>query len=141
MLKIYKSLFSSLIENQIVFCNWKGHADVKSHLNGDGDLDTFIPESYRNKFDNIAKGIGFINVVSYQADHDFIEHYFGYDSDSNRFAHLHVYFKIVTGESATKNYLLPIENYLSDNLINSSLLPRPNETASKTIFLLRHFLK
>ena len=141
MLKIFQSLFESLQMNDVQFCNWKGHHAVESHLYGDGDLDLFIPLDYKNQFRKISKRIGFKRVISYQADHKFIEHYYGFDVDSSKFVHIHVYFKIVTGEHISKNYILPLDKYLIDNKDTTQILPILNDRAKRSIFLIRYFLK
>ena len=43
MLEIFENLFSELHTANVPFCNWKGHHALESYLNGDGDLDLFIP--------------------------------------------------------------------------------------------------
>ena len=141
MLSIFTKLFDDLRLRDVVYCNWKGHFFIDRHLNGDGDVDLFVPVRYRADFEKVAKKIGFVNVMSYQAHHEFIEHYFGYDSDSQKFAHLHVYFKIVTGESVSKNYLLPIDTFIENGIEDKSSLPTMNSSSRRAIFLVRHFLK
>ena len=54
---------------------------------------------------------------------------------------MHVYFKIVTGEHISKNYVLPIDNYLIRNIENSTVIPTINEKAKLNIFLIRYFIK
>ena len=54
---------------------------------------------------------------------------------------LHVYFKIITGEHVSKNYDLPLERYLTNNIETSSELPTLNSSAQRSIFLIRYFLK
>lgn len=127
--------------NEVQFCNWKGHYASEKHLYGEGDLDLFIPLTYKDQFEKISKKIGFRRVISYQADHEFIEHYYGFDVDSSKFAHIHVYFKIVTGEHVSKNYILPLEKYLIDNQDANQILPTINNKGKRSIFLIRYFLK
>ena len=141
MLKIFNNLFLELHAADLIFCNWKGHYAAENHLKGDGDLDLFVPLEDKTKFESIARNIGFKRVISYQAKHDHIEHYFGLDKDSFKFVHIHVYFKIVTGEHASKNYILPLEKFILSNLDRSSILPTPNTSGKHSIFLIRYFLK
>lgn len=141
MLSIFFDFFGELRKKEVFYVNWKGHIFIEDHLNGEGDVDLFVPLIDKAKFEKVASKIGFVNVRSYQADHDFIEHYYAYDEREQKFAHLHVYFKIVTGESFSKNYVLPIDNYLKLNIEDRSGLPTMNGSARRTIFLVRHFLK
>ncbi len=141
MLRIFEDLFKDLRKENISFCNWKGYGDLKNQLAGSGDLDIFVHLDDKKKFEEISKCRGFSHVVSYQANHSFLEHYYGFDSKSQKFAHMHVYFKIVTGEHISKNYILPLDNYLMRNIDFNSLLPSLSENAKLNILLIRYFLK
>ena len=141
MLEIFNNLFVELHANKVNFCNWKAHHSVESNLNGDGDLDLFIPLSYKSEFERVAQKEGFKRVISFQAKHDFIEHYYALDRSTLKFVHIHVYFKIVTGEHVSKNYILPLEGYILNNLDSSSVLPTINAPGQLSIFLIRYFLK
>jgi thymidylate kinase len=141
MLSVYNNFFKELHNKNIIFCNWKDHHAVNNYLNGDGDLDLFVPIRFKKNFDEIAKNEGFRRVISFQSNHDYIEHYYGLDQVTLKFVHIHVYFKIITGEHASKNYDLPLENYILINLDRSSILPKINVVGQHTIFLIRYFLK
>ena len=141
MLEIYKNLFKNLNNENITFCNWKDHHTAEKHLEGNGDLDIFIPLRLRKEFDRISKKEGFRQVSSYQSSHNYIRHYYGLDEPTSKFVHIHAYFRIITGEHISKNYDLPIESYILENLDNSFLLPKTNIAAQNAIFLIRYFLK
>ena len=141
MLNIFQNLFQLLHSERVEFCNWKSHFEVDRFLQGDGDLDLFIPLASKNNFEKIAIKSGFKKVLSYQGNHDYIDHYYGFDIDKFKFAHIHVYFKIVTGEHMSKNYILPLEEYIKDNSNYSKILPSMNEQGRHSIFLIRYFLK
>ncbi len=141
MLKIFDSLFQELNSTELTYCNWKGHCDVHQQLSGFGDIDIFVPLEQKIEFESVLKRNKFIKLKNFHTNHDFIEHYYGYDPDSSRFGHLHVYFKIVTGESNTKNYNLPIEQFIKENIDSSTLLPTINKEAGVSIFLTRYFIK
>ena len=57
---------------------------------------------FKAHFEEIATREGFRRAISYQAAHDCIEHYFALDETASKFVHIHVYFKIITGEHASK---------------------------------------
>ena len=141
MLGIFKDLFERLNASDVVFCNWKGHHQVDAILAGEGDLDLFIPMDDKDNFHRIANEAGFRQVKSFQAAHESIEHYYGLDPHTLKFSHLHVHFKIITGEHASKNYLLPIDQYILDNIDHSNILPTISNVGRRNIFLVRHFLK
>ena len=141
MIRIFQDFFSALRTEEIIFCNWKGQHQVNENLEGVGDLDIFTPLVSKERFEEIATKVGFKRVLSYQAEHPFIEHFYGFDAETLKFVHLHVYFKLVTGEHISKNYILPLEDYLTRNLDSNLLLPSLKENAKLNIFLIRYFLK
>ena len=141
MLQVFHNLFKALHAENVIFCNWKDYHSIEKHLNGDGDLDIYIPIRFKSHFEEVSKSQGFQRVISYQADHDYIEHYFGLDQTTAKLVHIHVYFKIITGEHASKNYELPLERFIIENLDNSYHLPKINISGQHTIFLIRYFLK
>ena len=141
MLHIFENLFSRLNTADVPFCNWKSHHALESYLKGNGDLDLFIPSQFKSQFEKIAVDEGFKLATSYQANHDHIEHYYGLDRATLNFAHIHVYFKIITGEHVSKNYILPLDNFVLNNLETYSNLPVINSKLRRNIFLIRYFLK
>ena len=63
MLNIFQNLFESLQINEIQFCNWKGHYAVARHLNGEGDLDLFIPFTFKDNFEKIIKAVSYTHLT------------------------------------------------------------------------------
>ena len=57
--------------------------------------------------------------------------------------HLHVYFRVVTGESWLKEYALPLESFLLENRVRASTsgIWILNDAAQRYLFALRHLLK
>ena len=141
MLEIYNNLFKALNLEKVTFCNWKDTHLSAQNLLGDGDLDLYVPLKFKTKFNEVSKNKGFRRVISYQANHDYIEHYYGLDQLTSKFVHIHVYYKIITGEHISKNYDLPIENFIIENLDKSYLLPKLTINGQNVIFLIRYFLK
>lgn len=141
MLGIYSSLFEALNYQEIFFCNWKGIAYRERNLSGVGDLDLYVPIEHRADFEKVSSDLGFINVQSFQANHENLEHYYGWDSEAQVFVHLHVYYRVVTGESFSKNYLLALDEFFQRKTVSSVDLPALEVSAQKAVFLIRAFLK
>ena len=141
MVEVLKTLFTNLHSEVIPFCHWKGYGELEKNLKGEGDLDLFIPLEHKDKFEKVAEHCNFKKLSSYQASYPFIEHYYGFDPKTKKFAHLHVYYKIVTGEHISKNYVLPLEKYILDNTSQEELLPSLTYNAKQNIYLIRYFIK
>lgn len=141
MLEVYKILLSELEKSEVMYCSWKSNHNLEHFLEGHGDLDLYVPFENRSDFEEICKKCGFINFKSRINAFPFVKHYMCFDSNSNAFAHIHVYYKFVTGESNSKNYIIPFENWIDNNLISNDSLPVPNYEAQFIIFITRYFLK
>ena len=142
MLDIYKSLFKSLHDSSISWCSWKNNHDKDKYLNGEGDLDIYVPNINKHNFLEVIRNLGFVRVQSYVADFPYIEHYYGSDKETGKLVHLHVYFKLITGESHIKQYLFPIDNWLIDNTVaDENHFYQLSDNAQVSIHLLRHYIK
>ncbi|WP_409048991.1 hypothetical protein PWG11_17955 (plasmid) [Proteus mirabilis] len=141
MVELYSNFFSSLRKENIFFCSWKSNHELQKFLAGDGDLDLYISYVDKLKFENVCLRFNFKKVKSYVSDFPFVEHYIGYDIETKKLVHLHVYFKIVTGESNSKNYVLPLDLWIKNNISNENEIPTLKPDAQLIIFLLRFYLK
>lgn len=141
VITLYSKFFEALKTRNISFCNWKGSNNLTEYFAGKGDIDLFVPISYKKDFKKIAEEFGFRCLTSYQANHPYIEHFFAIDEVSLEFIHLHVYFKIVTGEHISKNYIIPLDEYLVRNVKHNLVVPTLKNKAKLNVFLIRYYLK
>lgn len=111
MLTLYQQLFSGLLESQVTYCVWKNVQELPDALAGHGDIDLYISPGSRVRFITELRAHGFTRFISSKAT-PCVEHYYGFDATSGKFCHLHCYFRIVTGESHIKQYVIPVEDYL-----------------------------
>lgn len=133
-------LLQSLDQNNLPYVSWKNNHELDLVLKGESDLDIFTPYHYETDFISLLKKNKWIEVVNPVADYPFIKHF--YKVVGLKIYHLHVYFKIITGESWLKEYDFPIENFLMENRIkHSSGVFILNNRAQSFLFVLRHFLK
>lgn len=111
MLALYQQLFNGLIDSRVKYCVWKNIQDLPDALAGTGDIDLYISPESHAQFITVLRAHGFTRLISHKAT-PCVEHFYGFDSPTGRFCHLHCYFRIVTGESHIKQYVVPIEDYL-----------------------------
>ena len=109
----YRRLFSDLHAGRIGHSLWKNLTEVPAALQGTGDLDLYVRPATAAAFRRALGEHGFLRAHSRYAYPD-VEHHYAWDEVSGRFCHLHVYFRLVTGESHLKQYCLPIEAYLQE---------------------------
>lgn len=144
MIEIYSNLFKKLDNDNIFYCSWKSNHRLTEFLNGNDDLDLYVSYEAKNKFECELLLLGFKAVEPYVASYPYVQHYIGLDTASCKLVHLHVYFKIVTGESNSKNYILPLDSWIKNNTINKNdtrEIPTLSHEAQLVIYLLRFFIK
>ncbi|NND92593.1 MAG: hypothetical protein HKN42_17200 [Granulosicoccus sp.] len=106
-------MFLELEQQHVGYAIWKNAQELPQALAGDGDIDLYIYPDSHQSFQAVLQSLGFVRLVSHKS-YPCVEHYFGLDIHTGRFAHLHCYYRLVTGESHIKQYTIPIEPYLSD---------------------------
>jgi thymidylate kinase len=142
MLDTYKKLFTCLHDEKIQYCSWKNNHTLEGALNGDSDVDLLVNSIHFKKFEKIAFENNFIRVKSPISEYPFVQHYYCYDECSNNFGHLHVYYKLVTGDSHLKNYRLPIEDkVLSASCISDFDIREAHPSHQADIYMLRKYIK
>ena len=112
MLELYSQLFAGLHSQDIDYAVWKNVQELPEALMGKGDIDLYIPLESRRSFIACLQGYGFTKVISHKS-FPCVEHYYGYDAKAGKFCHLHCYFRIVTGESHIKQFVVPVEQHTS----------------------------
>lgn len=113
MLTLYDRLFSELEQQAAEYAVWKNSQELSDALMGSGDIDLYVYPGSRAVFLTVLRRLRFVCLKSHKSFPS-VEHYYGYDEISGKFAHLHCYFRMVTGESHIKQYVVPIEAYLTD---------------------------
>ena len=141
MINLSKTLINNLNNSNIPYCHWKSNIGLEKELRG-GELDIHIKVEFKNKFESLITTLGFVKIITPLQSHmPGVYHYFGFDEPSGKLLHLHIFYKILTGESILKNYKLPI----SDLLINESYKHKnvfiPRIEIEYCLFVIRTFAK
>ncbi len=126
----------------IPFVSWKNNHELDAYLVGEGDIDLFVAPDHRTAFMGLAFGAGWVELENPVARFPSVLHLFR-AGRAGRVYHLHVYFRVVTGESWLKEYVLPLENFLLENRerAGSSGIWVLNGAAQRYLFAFRHLLK
>ena len=119
MLGLYARLFGALESAGIDYCVWKNLHELPEALAGRGDIDLHVRPHARAAFADALRAHRFVRVRTHKG-HPWVEHHYGFDEPSGALCHLHCYFRLVTGESHVKQYVVPVERYLD------ALPARPN---------------
>lgn len=141
MLRIYVRLFEQL-NQEIPYVVWKACHELRQALGGKGDIDLLVEFEYQQRFREIMFEYGFVHAQFNLLNFPFIDHYYAHDNVSGKICHLHIYFKIVTGESHLKSYHIPIEHEVIGNrFLNSLNLYEPSYSDQALMYSMRHYMK
>jgi len=133
---------SELEKAEINYVVWKNIHMIDASIDGLFNIDLFIPLSQRGRFIEYSKKFNLIKADDSIINYPWISHFYGLGK-SDQIFHLHVYFKIITGESLIKEYILPFDDLLLENKIKHYKynIWIVNERINRYLFFLRHLLK
>lgn len=118
MLKICKKLFYEFNKMNIRYCHWKSNEHLTEGLEGKTDLDILID---RNRYRDVNKILFKYNFKKYEAisylKYNSIEDFIGFDEIEGNLVHIHLHYELRLGRKFIKEYHLPIEEYIFNNLI------------------------
>jgi len=142
MLTKIQKLIEELNTNGIRYCHWKSNLSLSKALSGQTDVDLLIHRKNADSFRNIMSQLCFRPAIM-QVGEAFpsVEHYFALDKETGILIHVHAYYRVITGESLSKNYHLPIEEMLLQNVREVDSVRVPIKSAELVVFTLRMMLK
>ena len=142
MLTKLQELIEKLSTKEINYCHWKSNSAIFQVLTGDTDVDFLIHRKHGDAFRLVMSELQF-RPTGIQGDAPFpaVEHYYAMDDETGIFVHVHAYYRVITGESLSKNLHLPLEEMLLQNLREESSIPVPVKNAELVIFTIRMMLK
>ena len=137
-----REFIDQLNADDIRYCHWKSNAALAESLAGQTDIDLLVHRSDAGRFRTIVAQLHFHPATTTAGDHfPSMEHYYALDKESGILVHVHVYFRVITGESLTKNYHFPVEELLLQNRRLVGAIWLPTKSAELVVFTLRMMLK
>lgn len=142
MLIKIRVLFEALHTNRIRYCHWKSNLALAESLSGQTDIDLLVHRQDASLFRTILSQLCFQPaIVNGVEPFPSVEHHFALDEESGILVHVHAYFRVISGESLTKNYRFPIEEMLLQNTREVDSICVPTKSAELVVFTLRMMLK
>ncbi|MFB3737375.1 MAG: hypothetical protein ACE14W_00240 [Candidatus Velamenicoccus archaeovorus] len=137
-----EALLRRLDDDGIAYCHWKSNWALAETLQGGTDLDLLIERGGAHRFRGILAELGFepsveVGVRTIPST----EHHMALDPTSGRIVHVHAYYRVITGESLSKNYHLPVEEMLLSNTQREGDVVVPTRGAELIVFVLRMLVK
>ena len=137
-----QELIEELNTNGLRYCHWKSNLSLSKSLSGQSDVDLLIHRQDSSLFRTILSQLGFQPAVNKDGESfPSIEHFFALDEENGVLVHVHAYFRVITGDSLSKNYRFPIEEMLLQNTRMEGSIPVLAKTAELIVFTLRIMLK
>jgi len=141
-LRLIQKLCKALDEEGVVYCHWKSNAALDRSARGDNDLDLLVSRADVQLFTNTLVRFGFKEArASVEKELPGVLNYYGYDSDADRFIHVHLHYQLILGHDATKNHRLPIERPFLASAIQENLFKTPAREFELIVFVIRMMLK
>lgn len=142
MLVKIRNLIEELNKSGIRYCHWKSNFSLAEAVAGQTDVDLLVHRQDVPLFRSILTQLCFRPVRNTDGKpFPSVEHHYALDDDSGDFVHVHAYYRVITGESLTKNYRLPVEEMLLQPTREVDCVPVPTKGAELVIFTLRILLK
>ncbi|MEE8450612.1 MAG: hypothetical protein V3R99_01825 [Thermoguttaceae bacterium] len=140
---LLERLIATLGRERITYCHWKStfylHLD---HAEDGRDLDVLVDRRDAQRFEAVLASLGFKRAVDpIYGQAIAVHHCFGWDESLGTFIHVHVFYRIITGESLLKNYSLPFEKLLLSDCRKIEGIPTPQPAAELMQLVIRVMLK
>jgi len=140
--RLVRQLIERLAMADVRYCHWKSNFGLREALAGAGDLDLLVDRKDAARFEIVLAELGFKRAIDPFRPHmPSVTHYYGLDDASGALIHLHVYYRIITGESLLKNYRFPLEELALQNCRSVEGMPVPRPEVELIIFVVRAMMK
>ena len=135
-------LADTLNREKILYSHWKSNIDLSLAVAGQTDLDLLVERKFLPQMLASLSDLGFKAAMPrWGANPPGIGHYYGLDPDTEHLIHVHLFSRVLTGESHVKSHLFPFEAMLLENAHYFELIRVTSKPAELVLFTLRMFVK
>jgi thymidylate kinase len=135
-------LIGGLDRAGVDYCHWKSNWALERSLAGARDLDLFVRRGSMPAALGVLSGLGFRTaLVGSGPQAPGTSHHYGVDPVTGRMVHVHLATRLLTGESAVKSHLLPLDAMVLDNRERREGVRVVSRPAELVLFVLRTFIK
>jgi thymidylate kinase len=140
--KLATELFDALNQSGISYCHWKSNELIAQGLVGETDLDLLIERSSFSATVALLLNCGFKQAALLDGSGTpGVLHFYAFDEGASDWLHVHLYSRLLTGESLVKSHILPCEAILLRHGTRIGEVRVPSLEAEAAVCLLRAFLK
>ncbi len=135
-------LINRFNQEGVLYCHWKSNIDLAKALEGELDIDLLVSNHSLAPATDILMQLGFKAAAPrWGSNPPGVFHYYGYDPNQNDLVHLHMFTRVITGESFLKSHLFPFEEMLLKHTYSINGLVVTSKEAELVLFVLRMFIK
>ncbi|MGD9107941.1 MAG: hypothetical protein PVI75_02095 [Gammaproteobacteria bacterium] len=141
MNSLIKKFFQQMKRENIRYCHWKSNNNLAEALDGVDDLDLLVHQEDSGNFLKLLFKNNFCYADDGEQHTPNVCHFYGFDLNTGKLIHLHVYFRLITGGSIVKNYWLALENFCLSNIHSENDVMVLNKEVDLLLFVVRKFLE
>lgn len=136
------ALSNRFAELGITISHWKSNCRLGVIEKNEVELDLLASRDDAEEVHATLRDLGFTQMRSLgSAQHEGVYHYYGLERSAACLVHVHLYLRVVTGESLLKNYDLPVAECLFKGDCTLHGYPVPLPDIELVVFVLRASLK
>lgn len=139
--RIVDALTLRLAQEGVRYCHWKSNVSLDNALAGREDVDLLVERSQLADMARVLGVLGFKAARSFSPCPPGIHHYYGLDAETGALIHVHLFSRLLTGESLVKSHQLPLAAMLLDSARTVGSIKVVSRTAELVLFVLRTFIK
>lgn len=110
-LTICKNLFEDWNSSGVVYCHWKGTANIEKGFTGASDMDIFVDPKDNEKAASFLEKNNFIRFYTqWGLRYPFIQDWLGLDEETGTMVHVHYHNRMIVGHTGVMEYRYPWEN-------------------------------
>ncbi len=136
--RVLLAVLDDFQQTNISYCFWKSSRNVYSVLTGESDLDLLIARKDQHRCETVLlkRGLKLFPSAPHREDPAVLS-FLGHDDLIGRLVHIHLHFRLVSGERLLKNYRLPWEDVILARSIQHPAFPiRILDSASEAFLLI-----
>ena len=135
-------LINRFNQEGVLYCHWKSNIDLAKTLEGELDIDLLVANHSLAHATDILIQLGFKPAAPrWGSSPSGVFHYYGYDPNQTDLVHLHMFTRVITGESFLKSHWLPFEEMLLGHTYSVNGLVVTSKETELVLFVLRMFIK
>lgn len=141
-IELINRLMNELNNSHVVYCHWKSNYSLAESFSSNMDIDLIVDRRDLSNALIILANLGFKQAtIRFGMMPSGIFHYYGFDFQTSQLIHVHLFNRILTGESFVKSHLFPFESMLFEKTYNIGQITVTSKTAELVLFVMRTFIK